>query len=190
MYLPELFRKCVNAQEVKKTYHDLAMQFHPDRPQNRNRQTWANEKMKDLNAQYHQALKVFSAQSASQKRQDENDQRYEQQKARGQTTGKAEYYTYSYGVEQKIAEMLYKLIRLQMENVTIELVGTWIWVYGDTRPHRDILGKNGLGLRWSGKRKKWYYSTTPYRRSRSRKSYDAIRQKYGSQVYQEEKATA
>lgn len=41
-----------------------------------------------------------------------------------------------------------------MTDVYFNIEGTWMWVSGDTKPHREELKR--LGLRWAPKRKMWY----------------------------------
>lgn len=41
-----------------------------------------------------------------------------------------------------------------MEDVYYNIEGTWLWVSGDTKPHREELKR--LGLRWAPRRKAWY----------------------------------
>ena len=42
-----------------------------------------------------------------------------------------------------------------MESVTVEESGSWLWISGDTRPHKEEL--KALGCRWSKKRSAWYW---------------------------------
>ena len=94
-------------------------------------------------------------------------------------------YTYHETAERATMQKLYDLITAKMDGVTIEMIGTWIWVSGNTRRYKDLLGKNGLGLRFSGKRKMWYFTTTRKRGGRySRKSMDDLRNKYGARTFQ------
>lgn len=41
-----------------------------------------------------------------------------------------------------------------MEDVYYNIEGTWMWVSGNTKPHREELKK--FGLRWAPKKQKWY----------------------------------
>lgn len=41
-----------------------------------------------------------------------------------------------------------------MADVELEIEGTWMWVSGNTKPHREELKK--FGLRWAPKKKMWY----------------------------------
>ena len=42
----------------------------------------------------------------------------------------------------------------KMADVDYNIEGTWMWVSGNTKPHREELKK--FGLRWAPKRKMWY----------------------------------
>ena len=44
---------------------------------------------------------------------------------------------------------------LHFENITIELVGSWVWVSGDTKEIKDKLKE--LGFKWASKKKMWFY---------------------------------
>ena len=61
--------------------------------------------------------------------------------------------------------------------LTIEICGSWIWVSGDTFPHRAVLKE--AGYRWAPTKKMWSFGE---RKSYSRGGYDmdTIRAKHGS----------
>lgn len=50
-------------------------------------------------------------------------------------------------------EMINKIIAF---NCDISIVGSWIWVYGETYSIKDQLKE--LGFKWSKSNKKWYYT--------------------------------
>lgn len=76
-----------------------------------------------------------------------------------------------------------------LESITIELVGLWIWVTGNTYPVRAELKK--AGLFFASKKQAWYYRSEEYKADRgSRKSLDEIRSKYGSKIVYDNKAKA
>ena len=69
---------------------------------------------------------------------------------------------------------------IKYNELTIEIIGSWLWVSGNTYPLRDMI-KN-LGMLWSKGRKKWYYTSdtidgknTHYKK----KTYDELKQSYG-----------
>ena len=81
-------------------------------------------------------------------------------------------------------EALEKIIHLQ--GITIELVGYWIWVTGDTKPHRNAL--KDAGFYFASKKIAWYFRTGEYKVNRGgKKSLEEIRVKYGTEVIRAEK---
>lgn len=152
------FELCADVNATKKLYRSLAMQWHPDRPGG------TNEAMKAVNAAYERAL----------------------QGHHGETTmgsdDKPHTYYYKATTEQAIVNIIDELIRLHMDAVMIDLVGTWVWVYGDTRPHKDAL--KAMGLHWHSKRGMWYWREYSYRRSMSGLSYAEIQALYGAESFE------
>jgi hypothetical protein len=62
----------------------------------------------------------------------------------------------------------------------IEICGAWIWLHGDTRPHKDIIKE--AGFMWAPKKKLWYFRPADYKsRGRGKFSMDEIRAAHGSQ---------
>lgn len=65
----------------------------------------------------------------------------------------------------------------------VEIIGSWVWFTGNTRPLKDIL--KSRGFQWSRKRQQWYWSPTVRKKGtkyQSKLSMDDIRAKYGSRV--------
>lgn len=82
--------------------------------------------------------------------------------------------------EDDLKNVLNELIKLKA-NITIELVGHWIWVYGpDTRAIKDKLKE--LGFKWAPKKAKWHWGTSTHRYTKPM-DMELIRLKYGSTVY-------
>ena len=82
--------------------------------------------------------------------------------------------------ETELKKTLNEVIKLHATNITIELVGTWIWISGKTYPIKDKLCE--LHFKFSSKRKMWYWGT----RSPGyhvQMDMDSIRSKYGSVIY-------
>ena len=65
---------------------------------------------------------------------------------------------------------------LHYEDITIDVVGSWIWLCGDTKPIRSTL--KDLGFKWASKKKMWYYGEMKGR-SHKEQSLDDIKGKYG-----------
>lgn len=76
-------------------------------------------------------------------------------------------------------EVISKLIIL--DEVLIEIIGSWIWVSGNTYKHRAALKE--AGLFFASKKVMWYYRPSEEKCSNSKpKDIDAIRAKYGSET--------
>jgi hypothetical protein len=43
---------------------------------------------------------------------------------------------------------------LHYDNVTIEVIGSWIWLTGETKAIKEHLKE--LGFKWASKKKQWY----------------------------------
>ena len=75
---------------------------------------------------------------------------------------------------------------IHLEGITIELVGYWIWVTQNTYPHRAAL--KAAGFMFASKKQAWYFRTGEYKAtSKSNKTLDEIRSKYGSEVLNDDK---
>ena len=76
-------------------------------------------------------------------------------------------------------EIINQLIVLN--GLIIELIGNWIWVSGNTYPHRSQLKQ--IGLFFAPKKVMWYFRPAEFKSvNRSPKSIDEIRVKYGSDI--------
>ena len=64
--------------------------------------------------------------------------------------------------------------------LVIEICGSWVWLTGDTRAHKEALKE--AGFKWAAKKKAWYFRPEQFRsRSKGSSSLEEIRAKYGSQ---------
>jgi hypothetical protein len=145
------FSDCTTIEQIKKRYRELAQKFHPDHG-------GTNEQMTIINLQY------------------------EQQKGRKFTatnheTGKT--YEQTFDPFDGYREIIDRLINLQ--GITIELCGTWLWITGETKQHKDILKE--LNLKFSGKKCAWYWKPGKAYRKKSKKelTIEEIRNLYGSE---------
>jgi len=70
-------------------------------------------------------------------------------------------------------------------DVTIEIIGSWIWVSGNTYGHREAL-KN-LKFRYSSRKHAWYFHAEPFRKQ-SKKVFnmEQLREFYGSETVKTE----
>lgn len=82
--------------------------------------------------------------------------------------------------DSEFKSILDALVKLH-SNIIIEVVGTWIWVYGpDTKEIKDKLKE--LHFKWSPKKQKWHWGTSKHRVTKE-VDMSFIRIKYGSTIY-------
>jgi curved DNA-binding protein CbpA len=68
-----------------------------------------------------------------------------------------------------------------LNGLIIELIGNWIWISGNTYPHRGRLKQ--IGFYFAPKKVMWYYRPSEYKSvNRSPKTIESIRLKYGSDI--------
>ena len=150
------FSGCTTADEIKKRFRELVFKHHPDKG-------GENSTMQDINEQYHRALKGQheTSQGAA------ND-------------GRERTYYYNEQRENEAAAKLMELVKLRLPaDIEIWLIGSWVWVWGDTKPHKEKL--KAIGLRWHSKRSAWYWRDPKSKRySRSNGSLEDLATKYGA----------
>ncbi|MDP4272691.1 MAG: J domain-containing protein [Bacteroidota bacterium] len=68
-----------------------------------------------------------------------------------------------------------------LEGIIIEILGDWIWISGNTYPHRARL--KATGFLFAPKKVMWYYRPSEYKCPNHRPlDIEQIRMKYGSQI--------
>ncbi|MGI2906161.1 hypothetical protein [Tolypothrix sp. VBCCA 56010] len=150
------FASTNTVEDIKTLYRNLAMQHHPDRGGN-------EEVMKEINRQYHEALKACEGKTSQTAEGDERT------------------YHYKADVENELMDKLLELLKLRSLNIA--LIGYWIWVSGDTKPNREAL--KAAGLQWHSERKVWYYKPQGWKKSKKSKgSLTELAQKYGYKGFQ------
>ena len=148
--------------QAKSLYRQLAKENHPDL-----HGTEATEVMQQINDEYHDLLKSLDGSTSV------------------GSDGKQHTYRYNRDVEQAIMDKIMELLALNLPDIEIELIGTWVWVSGDTKPVKDKLGKDGAGLRWHSKRERWYWHGATYRRRYNKDaSFSDLRRMYGSRSFE------
>ena len=98
-------------------------------------------------------------------------------KFKGEDTTTFENYDFS---EEEFKHILNELSKIH-SNIVIEIVGTWIWVYGPgTKEIKNQLKE--LHFKWSPKKQKWHYGTSHHRMTKE-VDMSFIRAKYGSTIF-------
>lgn len=145
------FKNCKTIEDVKEVYRKFAKKLHPDCGGNA-------EEFKKMSAEYTTAYNRF--------KNIHRDQKTDQ-------TEKTEYREYT---AEEFADIINKVIHL--DGVEIEIVGTWVWLSGNTYPHRETI--KAAGFFFSSKHKKWYFNgSTKKSRKHSKLSYEEVKNIHG-----------
>lgn len=72
-------------------------------------------------------------------------------------------------------------ILIKLDGLNIELCGSWLWIGGNTKEHRETL--KAAGCRWSSNKQlwSWHHAEPGHKWRRGKSTMDEIRNKYGSQ---------
>jgi len=141
-------------EDLKKQYKALALGHHPD----------CGGCVKDMQAINNAYDKLF--QLLKNTHTNANGETY-------QSTNKTEE------TPEQFRDIINALINLQ--NITIEIIGNWIWVTGDTFSCKNILKQHKF--KWGSKKHAWYFHSEPYKKkSKKALSLEDIRAVYGSQT--------
>lgn len=143
------FQNINNLEALKKEFFRLAKELHPDNGGNA-------ESFKEMKSQYEKLYKHLETFGTAAGDPEENKKDFD------------------FGL---FADVISKIIGL--DGLTIELVGSWLWVSGDTYTHKATL--KDLGFKWAGKKKAWYLHFEPFNKKRgSKMTLEQIKNKYGS----------
>lgn len=159
------FENCTTCEELKSTYRKLVKELHPDN----NLDHDTTEEFKNMQEEFQEVFEILKGIHKN---------------AKGETYEKATTETAS-----AFMDLIEKLCR--MEGCFVELIGSWIWITGNTKEHKEEL--KALNFKFSAKKKAWYFHEGEYHKfSKGTKSMNDIRAMYGSTVFtaSEEKETA
>lgn len=150
------FTNCHCIEDVKEEYRKLAKMLHPDNGGDA-------EEFKRMMQAYTSAYNRFKG--VHRKQTDKTTQDTKK--------GTQDAYTSAHDdfSAEQFADIINKVIGL--DGVEIEIVGSWIWLGGNTYFYRDRI--KAAGFFWSSKHKKWYYNgSTKKSKKHSKMSYTDI----------------
>lgn len=78
---------------------------------------------------------------------------------------------------------------LNINEIVVEVCGSWVWVSGNTKPHKEeikaVVTGESYNRGFSKTKSMWYFSPSGYRkRSKTELNIGEIRNMYGSTIYQ------
>ena len=159
------FNGCKSIEDVKKMYRKLCMQYHPDLHATESDKEKYETAMKEINAEYDIMFERYK-----------NIHATESTKANDSTESNAGAYN-----ADETPEMFRDIINglIHCDGVQIDIVGSWVWLTGNTFAHKDTI--KGLGFKWASKKKAWYWHSGEYSSRHSKMTLDEIKNKYGCQ---------
>ena len=152
------FTNCKTEEQVKEAFTKWAKELHPDNGGDA-------EAFKQMMNEY---KKAFDACKGIHTNKD------------GETYTKESNYT-----AEAFADIIEKIIHF--ENVTIEIIGSWIWVSGNTFTYKDNL--KALHFFYSKNKKAWYHNGDEKKSHRKgHYSMNELRARWGAEEIETEKA--
>mgnify|MGYP001767404205 CR=1 FL=1 len=147
------FHNINTLQDLRKEYHRLALVHHPDRGGDL-------ETMKAINNEFERLSKKLI----------NNEPTFtESRKA------------YETQVSEEIMEVIQQVLNLV--GIDIEIIGSWVWLTGNTYANREAI-KNA-GFSFSHQKTAWYWHAGDYRKKNGKmSSLDAVRAFWGSEKIQ------
>ena len=150
------FTGCRTIEDVKKRYRELAKKLHPDCGGDA-------EAFKAMMHEYRIAFDTYKNIHVN---------------AEGETYTKETTET-----PEQFADLINKVIHF--DGVTVEIIGSWIWLTGNTLIYKDEI--KAAGFWWSKSKMAWYYNGDNKKsKRRGRYSMNALREKWGSQEVEKE----
>ena len=141
------FNNCFTAEDVKTTFKDLAKKLHPDNGGNA-------EDFKNMMSEYTEAWRRYK---------------------NIHKTAEGETYEKDTATDEE-GKVYSDLIMacMNFEEVTIEIIGSWIWLSGNTKIYSAEI--KDLGFFWSKNKKAWYFNGSEKKsRRRGRYSMEQLR---------------
>lgn len=158
------FKNVQTLDELREQYRDLLKKYHPDNG-------GSEEATKAINVEYEKLFKILKNKHDSQQQNAGSNNTTESNKSSYNNM------KYDFKEDERLREMLQKVI--YFSDITIEIIGNWIWLSGNTYQYRKEFKE--LGFKFAGQKKSWYWHSETFRKKSHRQlSMDDIRGYYGS----------
>lgn len=162
------FKNIQSKEQLRNEWKTLAKKYHPDLNKGIDDST-----MKAINAEYDILVARFNESECA-------DVDYKGQYSASDLNE----------LEKELLAQIVKVIGL--ENVTIEIIGTWLWISGDTFAVKEYL--MSIGFKFSGSKKAWYwFSGIENMKKKPRYSFcknlDEVKSKHSHTKVENEKRT-
>ena len=145
------FKNVETIEQLRKLWRKLAFQHHPDRGGDTRTMQEINDEYDRVSARLIMGNADFS----------DNRKKYEAEAS---------------GIIREIIEKI-----IQLDGITIEIIGSWIWVTGETRRWKEQL--KAAGFKFSRSKIAWYWHHGTYRKNNGRIfQMDDIRSMWGAQT--------
>lgn len=158
------FKNVETLEELRKQYKELLKKHHPDNGGD-------VAKMQEINSEYDKLFKLLKDKHEHNAKHTDNKSDYNNMK-------------YDFSEDEKLRNILNKIIHF--EDITIEIIGNWVWIGGNTYQYRKDLKE--FGFKFAGQKKMWYWHSEAFqKKSRKSLSMNDIRNYYGSTEIEPEK---
>lgn len=161
------FKGVKTQREAKSLYHKLCRQYHPDIS---GKDTTAE--MQEINTEFERVFDTLPKDSNTKT---------------GAEAPKTEAHNNGNETTKQTAQRFMKIIQrlVKCEGLTIEIVGSWIWLSGDTYKYLRVIKQ--MGFLYSSKHKKYYLSDGETSRRGSKYSFEQICDRYGVEKMEADK---
>lgn len=151
------FTECKTIEDVKRMFKEFAKNLHPDNGGDA-------EEFKVMMQEYEKAFNIYKNIHIN---------------AEGKTYTKETTET-----PEQFAAIINKVI--WMEDVKVEIIGSWVWLSGNTMMYKDEI--KSAGFWWSKSKRAWYYnSDNKGYHKKGHYSMEQLREKWGSETVENKK---